>query len=155
MYTFGQWIKAGHRSNLASLRFRVNAATERRKHTQVDFVWITQRFRKITVFPINSERLDAGVFTSMLPATGVEHSLLEQLTLVSNASIVLEDGDTHRSNCRRRVNAQTKRRQSQVNAGTRKRWHSARKRKRWNVRSSQWTQIRIVHFRCTTLGNLV
>ena len=29
--------KAGHRSNLASLRFRVNAATERRKHTQVDF----------------------------------------------------------------------------------------------------------------------
>ena len=32
--------KAGHRSNLASLRFRVNAATERRKHTQVDFLWI-------------------------------------------------------------------------------------------------------------------
>ena len=42
--------KAGHRSNLASLRFRVNAATERRKHTQVDFLWITRRFRTITAF---------------------------------------------------------------------------------------------------------
>ena len=61
--------KAGHRSNLASLRFRVNAATERRKHTQVDFLWITRRYRTFAVFPINWERLDAGVFTSMLPAT--------------------------------------------------------------------------------------
>ena len=61
--------KAGHRSNLASLRFRVNVATERRYHTQVDFLWITQLFRTIAVFPINWERLDAGVFTSMLPAT--------------------------------------------------------------------------------------
>ena len=48
----------------------------------------------------------------------VEHSLLEKLTLFPNASIVLEDVDTHRSNFRRRVNAQTKRRQSHVNAGT-------------------------------------
>ena len=48
----------------------------------------------------------------------VEHSLLDKLTLFSNASIVLEDVDTHRSNFRRRVNAQTKRRQSHVNAGT-------------------------------------
>ena len=61
--------KADHRSNLASLRFRVNAATERRKHTQVDFLWIAQRFRTIAVFPINWERLDASVFTSMLSAT--------------------------------------------------------------------------------------
>ena len=61
--------KAGHRSNLASLRFRVNAATERPKHTQVDFLWITQRFRTIAVFPINWERLDAGVFMPTLPAT--------------------------------------------------------------------------------------
>ena len=49
--------KAGHRSNLASLRLGVNAATERRKHTQVDFLWITQRFQTIAVFPINWERL--------------------------------------------------------------------------------------------------
>ena len=48
----------------------------------------------------------------------VDHSLLEKLTLFPNASIVLEDADTHRSNFRRRVNAQTKRRQSHVNAGT-------------------------------------
>ena len=39
--------KAGHRSNLASLHFRVNATTERRKHTQVEILWITQRFRTI------------------------------------------------------------------------------------------------------------
>ena len=67
------------------------------------FLWITQRFRTIAVFPINWERLDAGVFTPMLPAT---------------KRIVLEDVDTHRSNFRRRVDAQTKRRQSHVNAGT-------------------------------------
>ena len=48
----------------------------------------------------------------------VEHSLLEKLTLFPNASIVLEDVDTHRSTLGRRVNAQTKRRQSHVNAGT-------------------------------------
>ena len=48
----------------------------------------------------------------------VEHALLEKLTLFLNASIVLEDASTHRSNFRRRVNAQTKRRQSHVNAGT-------------------------------------
>ena len=48
----------------------------------------------------------------------VEHALLEQLTLFPNASIVLEDVDTHRSNSRRGVNAQTKRRQSHVNTGT-------------------------------------
>ena len=68
----GEECKAGHRSNLASLRFRVNAATERRKHTQVDFLWITQRFRTIAVFPINWERLDAGVFTSMLSRPQVD-----------------------------------------------------------------------------------
>ena len=49
---------------------------------------------------------------------GVEHALFEQLTLFPNASIVFEDVDTHRSDFRRRVNAQTKRRQSHVNAGT-------------------------------------
>ena len=58
---------------------------------------------------------------------GVEHALLEQLTLFSDASIVLEDVDTHRSNFRRRINSQTI---------ARKRCHGARKRKRWNVRST-------------------
>ena len=48
---------------------------------------------------------------------GVGHALLEQLTLFSNASIVLEDAFTHRSTLRLRVNAQTLRRQSHVNAG--------------------------------------
>ena len=48
----------------------------------------------------------------------VEHSLLEKLTLFPNASIVLENVDTHRSTLGRGVNAQTKRRQSHVNAGT-------------------------------------
>ncbi len=49
-YTNEKTTKAGHRSNLASLRFRVNAATERRKHTQVDFLWNTRRFRTIAAF---------------------------------------------------------------------------------------------------------
>ena len=39
--------------------------------------------------------------------TEVEHALLEQLTLFSNASIVLEDVGAHRSNFRRRVKTQT------------------------------------------------
>ena len=62
-------FKAGHRSTLAFLRFCVIAATGIRKHTQVELLWITRRIRRISVFPINSERLDAIVFTSTLPAT--------------------------------------------------------------------------------------
>ena len=50
--------------------------------------------------------------------SGVEHALLEQLTFLSNASIVLEDIETQSSTLRRRINAQIKRRQSHVNAGT-------------------------------------
>ena len=48
--------KAGHRSNLASLRFCVDTATERCKHTHVDFLWITRRFRTIAAF---SDKLGA------------------------------------------------------------------------------------------------
>ena len=62
-------FKAGHRSTLAFLRFCVIAATGIRKHTQVELLWITRRIRRISAFPINSERLDASVFTSTLPAT--------------------------------------------------------------------------------------
>ena len=61
--------KAGHRSTLAFLRFCVIAATGIRNHTQVELLWITRRIRRISAFPINSERLDASVFTSTLPAT--------------------------------------------------------------------------------------
>ena len=69
-----------------------------------------------------------GVLGSWMPAyshpcyrrqnVGVEHALLEELMLFLNVSSVLENVDTHRSNFRRRVKAQTKRRQSHVNAGT-------------------------------------
>ena len=51
------------------LRFCVIAATGIRKHTQVELLWITRRIRRISAFPSNSERLDAIVFTSTLPAT--------------------------------------------------------------------------------------
>ena len=61
--------KAGHRSTLAFLRFCVIAATGIRKHTQVELLCITRRIRRISAFPSNSERLDASVFTSTLPAT--------------------------------------------------------------------------------------
>ena len=68
--TICRWIsKAGHRSTLALLRFCVIAATGIRKHTQVETLWITRRIRRISAFPSNSERLDASVFTSTLPAT--------------------------------------------------------------------------------------
>ena len=50
------------------LRFCVIAATVIRKHTQVESLWITRRIRRISAFPSNSERLDASVFTSTLPA---------------------------------------------------------------------------------------
>ena len=125
--------KAGHRSNLASLRFRVNAATERRKHTLVDFLWITRRFRTIAVFPINWERLDAGVFTSMLTATK-----RRSRTFATRETDVISE----RKHCSRR------RRHTQVDFRTRRKcadktqtiarkcWHGARKRKRSNVRST-------------------
>ena len=125
--------KAGHRSNLASLRFRVNAATEERKHTQVDFLWITHRFRTIAVFPINWERLNAGVFTPTLPATK-----RKSRTFATRSTDVISE----RKHCSRR------RRHTQVELSSsrkcadktqtiaRKRWHGARKRKRSNVRST-------------------
>ena len=123
----------GHRSKLASLRFCVNVATERRQHTQVEFVWITQRFRTIAVFPINWERLDAGVFTSMLLATK-----RKSRTFATRETDVISE----RKHCSR------KRRHTQVDFRTRrkcadktqtiarKRWHGARKRKRSNVKST-------------------
>ena len=125
--------KAGHRSNLASLRFRVNAATERRKHTQVDFLWITRRFRTIAVFPINWERLDAGVFTPTLPATN-----RKSRTFATRETDVISE----RKHCsRRRRHTQVELSSSRKSADktqtiTRKRWHGARKRKRSNVRST-------------------
>ena len=47
----------------------VLAFLRNRKHTQVESLWITRRIRRISAFPSNSERLDASVFTSTLPAT--------------------------------------------------------------------------------------
>ena len=131
--TLSGTYKAGHRSNLASLRLRVNAATERRKHTHVDVLWITRRFRTIAVFPINWERLDAGVFTSMLSATK-----RKSRTFATRETDVIFE----RKHCSRR------RRHTQVELSSsrkcadktqtiaRKRWHGSRKRKRSNVRST-------------------
>ena len=116
--------KAGHMSNLASLRFRINAATDRHSKTRqlIDtgrLLWITRHFRTNAAF---SDQLGAlGRQHIRVHVTGdktqrVEHALLEQLTLFPNTSIVLEDVDKHRSNfCR--VKTQTKRRQSNVNTG--------------------------------------
>ena len=124
---------AGHRSNLASLRSRVNAATERRKHTQVDFLWITQRFRTIAVFPINWERLDAGVFMSMLPVTK-----RKSRTCATRATDVIFE----RKHCSQRhrhtqVELSSSRKcADKTQTIARKRWHGARKQKRSNVRST-------------------
>ena len=85
------------------------------------------------MFPINWERLDASVFTSMLPATR-----RKSRTCATRKTDVISE----RKHCSRRRRhtqvdfrtwrkcAQTKRRQSHVNAGT----VPARKRKRSNAR---------------------
>ena len=98
---------------------------------QVDLLWITQRFRTIAVFPINWERLDAGVFTPTLPATK-----RRSRTCATRATDVFSE----RKHCSRR------RRHTQVEFSSsrkcadktqtiaRKRWHCAIKRKRSNVR---------------------
>ena len=125
--------KAGHRSNLASLRFRVNAATERRKHTQVDFLWITQRFRTIAVFPINWERLDAGVFTSMLPATRRK----SRTFAIREIDVISERKHCSRRRRRTQVELSSSRKcADKTQTIARKCWYGARKRKRSNVRST-------------------
>ena len=58
---YGILALAGNRSTLALLRFCVSR--------QLESLWITRRIRRISAFPSNSERLDASVFTSTLPAT--------------------------------------------------------------------------------------
>ena len=125
--------KGGHRSKLASLRFCVNAATERRQHTQVEFVWITQRFRTIAVFPINWERLDAGVFTSMLPATKRK----SRTTATRETDVISERKHCSRKRRHTHVDFRTRRKcADKTQTIARKRWHGARKRKRSNVRST-------------------
>ena len=125
--------KGGHRSKLASLRFCVNVATERRQHTQVEFVWITQRFRTIAVFPINWERLDAGVFTSMLLATKRK----SRTSATRETDVISERKHCSRRRRHTQVDFRTRRKcADKTQTIARKRWHGARKRKRSNVRST-------------------
>ena len=80
-----------------------------------------RHFRTITAFLIKSERLDASVFTSTLPATE-----RRSRTCATRATDVISERKhcsrrrrhTHRSNVRRCVKAQTKRRQSHANGST-------------------------------------
>ena len=114
--------KAGHRSTLAFLRFCVIAATGIRKHTQVELLWITRRIRRISAFPINSERLDASVFTSTLPATK-----RNSRTISTRATDVIFE----RKHCsRRRRHTQVDMSSAHKQLGnsrtiTRNRWHGA------------------------------
>ena len=125
--------KGGHRSKLASLRFCVNVATERRQHTQVEFVWITQRFRTIAVFPINWERLNAGVFTSILPATKRK----SRTCATRETDVISERKHCSRKRRHTQVDFRTRRKcADKTQTIARKRWHGARKRKRSNVRST-------------------
>ena len=125
--------KGGHRSKLASLRFCVNVATERRQHTQVEFVWITQRFRTIAVFPINWERLNAGVFTSMLPATKRK----SRTCATRKTDVISERKHCSRKHRHTQVDFRTRRKcADKTQTIARKRWHGAEKRKRSNVMST-------------------
>ena len=105
-------LKPAHRSTLHSCVSAFLPAAGRCKHTQVAFLWIMQRFRTIAAFPINLERLDASVFTSMLPEIRCRSR-----TYATRATDVFLECK-HCSRRRRCVKAQTKRRQSHVNAGT-------------------------------------
>ena len=80
-------------SKLAFLRFCVLAATGRRKHTQAELLCITRRIRTISAVLINSERLDASVFTSMLPEIGCKSR-----TCATRATDVISE----RKHCSRR-----------------------------------------------------
>ena len=63
-------LKQATQVDACVLAFLRNNATGIRNHTQVELLWITRRIRRISAFPINSERLDASVFTSTLPEIG-------------------------------------------------------------------------------------
>ena len=105
------------------LAFLVIAATGRRNHTQVELLCITRRIRTIFAFPINSERLDASVFTSMLPGIG-----RKSRTCATRATDVIFE----RKHCsRRRRHTQVEKTSPHKQLGnsktiTRTRWHSAR-----------------------------
>ena len=121
--------KAGHRSNLAPLRFRVNAATERRKHTQVDYAALSNN-RCV------SDQL--GTFGRRRIHVHVTVTKRKSRTFATRETDVISE----RKHCSRR------RRHTQVELSpprksadktqtiARKRWHGARKQKRWNVRST-------------------
>ena len=115
------------------LRFCVITASGRRKHTQVELLWITWRIRRISAFPSNSERLDATVFTSTLPAIG-----RNSRTCATRATDVIFE----RKHCsRRRSHTQVEitsahKQLGNSNTITRNRWHGARISKRRNVRST-------------------
>ena len=105
------------------LRFCVIAATGIRKHTQVESLWITRRIRRISTFPSNSERLDASIFTSKLPATK-----RNSRTISTRATDVIFE----RKHCsRRRSHTQVEITSPHKQLGnsetiTRNRWHGAR-----------------------------
>ena len=113
------------RSTLASLRFCVIAATGIRKHTQVESLWITRRIRRISAFPSISERFEASVFTSTLPATG-----RNSRTISTRATDVIFE----RKHCsRRRRHTQVEITSPHKRLGnwrtiTRNSWHGARMR---------------------------
>ena len=119
----GNGPKAGHRSTLAFLRFCVIAATGIRKHTQVESLWITRRIRRISAFPSNSERLDASVFTSTLPATK-----RNSRTISTRATDVIFE-HKHCSPRRRHTQVEITSAHKQLGNSrtiTRNRWHGAR-----------------------------
>ena len=85
------------------------------------------------MFPINWERLDAGVFTSMLPATR-----RKSRTFATRETDVISERK-HCSGRRRHTQVElssSRKCADKTQTIARKRWHGARKRKRSNVRST-------------------
>ena len=115
--------KAGHRSTLAFLHFCVIAATGRRKHTQVELLWITRRIRRISAFPINSECSDASVCTSMLPGIGRKSRTCA--TRATNVIFECKHCSRRRSHTQVEITSPPKQLGNSKTIG-RNRWHGAR-----------------------------
>ena len=105
------------------------------------------------MFPINSERLHAGVFTSMLPATE-----RRSRTCATRETDVISEHKHCSRRCRHTQVELSSPRKSADKTQTiaRKHWHGARKRKRRKVRSTcgrlkRRTEPRVQSFLCKKL----
>ena len=84
---------------------------------RLPFCGLRYAFEQPAEFPINSERLNASLFTSTVTERRSRTCATRATDVLSNASMVSEDAGPHMSPWRCRIKEQTKRKQNAVNAG--------------------------------------